>query len=125
MAWCAAERAAWWRRALAWARNAELSARLIAGSVVAERFEGGDDPVQAVLDAAQVLGEALLAVGVGLGDEMAVGGGLPPVDLQEHGRGLEVRAGQAGVGVRAVLLGGTAAVAVGEAVADAVEVVLD
>ena len=32
---------------------------------------------------------------------------------------------EAGVGVRAVLLGGTAAVAVGEAVADAVEVVLD
>src|SRR5215831_17574638 len=125
MAWCAAESAAWWRRALAWARNAELSARLIAGSVVAERFEGGDDRLQAALDAVQVLGEALLAVGVGLGDETPVGGCLPPVDLQEHGRGLEVGAGQAGVGVRAVLLGRAGAVAVGQAVADSVEVVLD
>src|SRR5215472_14747461 len=101
MAWRAAARAAWWRRALAWARNAELSARAIAGAVILDRLEGGDDLVQAVLDAAQVLGQALLAVGVGLGDEAAVGGGLPPVDLQEHGGGLEVRAGEAGVGVRA------------------------
>jgi len=98
MAWCAADSAAWWRRALDWARNAELSARVIAVAVVLEGFEGGDDPVQAVLDAAQVLGQALLAVGVGLGDQAAVGGGLPPVDLQEHGGGLEVRAGQAGLG---------------------------
>ena len=102
-----------------------MSARVIAGAVALERFQGGDDLVQAGLDAAQVLGQALLAVGVGLGDEAAVGGGLPPVDLQEHGRGLEVRAGQAGVGVRAVLLGRAGAVAVGEAVADPVEVVLD
>src|SRR6478736_3849607 len=108
MAWRAASSAAWWRRALAWARKKELSARVIAGSVALERFEGGDDLVQAGLDAAQVLGQALLAVGVGLGDEAAVGGGLPPVDLQEHGRGQEVRAGQAGVGVRAVLLAGRA-----------------
>ena len=39
--------------------------------------------------------------------------------------GLEVRAGQAGVGVRAVLLGWPGAVAVGQAVADPVEVLLD
>jgi hypothetical protein len=90
-----------------------------------ECFEGGDDLVQAGLDAAQVLGQAQLTLGVGLGDEAAVGGGLPLVDLQEHGRGLEVWAGQAGVGVRAVLLGGAGAVAVGQAVADPVEVVLD
>ena len=125
MARCAADSAAWWRRALAWARKEELSARAIAGAVTVERFQGGDDLVQAGLDAAQVLGQAPLAVGVGLGDEAAVGGGLPPVDLQEHGGGLEVRAGQAGVGVRAVLLGRAGAVAVGEAVADPVEVVLD
>src|SRR6266571_3465946 len=55
MAWRAAARAAWWRRALAWARNAELSARFIAGTGFAECFEGGDDLVQAGLDAAQVL----------------------------------------------------------------------
>ncbi len=42
-----------------------------------------------------------------------------PVDVQEHGGGLEVGAGEARVGVRAVLLGWPAAVAVGEAVADA------
>ena len=44
---------------------------------------------------------------------------------RNSGGGLEVRAGEAGVGVRAVLLGRAAAVAVGQAVADAVEVVLD
>jgi hypothetical protein len=70
-----------------------------------ECFEGGDDPFEVGLDAAQVLGEPELAVVVGLGDQAAVGGGLPPVDLQELGGCLEVRAGQAGVGVRAVLLG--------------------
>ena len=94
-------------------------------AVVFECFEGGDDPVQVGLDAAQVLGKPELAFGVGLGDETAVGRGLPPVDLQEHWRGLEVWAGQAGVWVRAVLLGGATAVAVREAVADAVKVVLD
>jgi hypothetical protein len=102
-----------------------LSARFIAGTVVLEGFEGGDDPVQIGLDAAQVLGEAELSVALGLFDETAVGRGLPPVDLQELGGCLEVRAGQAGIRVRAVLLGGTGAVAIGEAVADAVEVVLD
>src|SRR5215472_9564629 len=125
MAWRAAARAARWRAALAWARKVELSARAIAGTLLAECREGGDDLVQAGLDAAQALGMTELAVGVGLGDETPVGLGLPPVDLQEHGRGLEVRAGEAGVGVRAVLLGRAAAVAVGEAVADPVEVVLD
>jgi hypothetical protein len=43
-----------------------LSARAIAGAVTVERFEGGDDLVQVGLDAAQVLGQALLALGVGL-----------------------------------------------------------
>src|SRR6266571_4587458 len=125
MAWRAAARAASWRRALAWARNAELSARVIAGTVFAECFKGRDDPAQACLDAAQVLAEPELALGVGLGDETAVGCGLQPVNLQERGRGLEVRAGEAGIGVRAVLLGWAAAVAVGQAVAHPVEVVLD
>ncbi len=85
MAWRAAASAAWWRRALAWARNLELSAWVIAGTAVLECFEGGDDPFEVGLDAAQVLGEAELAVGVGLVDQAAVGGGLPPVDLQELG----------------------------------------
>jgi hypothetical protein len=125
MAWRAAASAAWWRRVLAWTRNAELSARVIAGTVGLECFEGGDDPFEVGLHAAQVAGEPELAVGVGLGDQPAVGRGLPPVDLQELGRGLEVRAGQAGVGVRAVLLGRAGAVAARQAVADPVEVVLD
>jgi hypothetical protein len=86
--------------ALASARKAELSARAIAVGLTLERFQGWDDPVQVGLDAAQVLGEALLSFAVGLGDERAVRFCLPPVDLQEHGRGLEVRAGQAGVRVR-------------------------
>lgn len=110
---------------LAWARNAELSARVIALTVVLECFEAGDDPFEVGLDAAQVLGEPELAVGVGLGDQAAVGWGLPSVDLQELRGGLEVWAGQAGVRVRAVLLGRAAAVDVRQAVADAVEVVLD
>src|ERR1039457_6998378 len=93
MAWCAAASAAWWRRALACARDGELSARFIAGTVVLEGFEGGDDLVQVGLDAAQVLGEAELPVALGLFDETAVGRGLPPVDLQELWRGLEVCAG--------------------------------
>src|SRR5215472_13941139 len=97
MAWRAAVRAAWCRRALAWVRKAELSARFIVGTVFAECFQGRDDPVQAGLDAAQVLGEPELAFGVGLSDEMPAGCGLPPVDLQEHGRGLEVGTGEAGV----------------------------
>src|ERR1700719_1402812 len=69
MAWCAADSAAWWRRALASARKDELSARAIAGALILERFQGGDDLVQVGLDAAQVLGKALLASAVGLGDE--------------------------------------------------------
>jgi hypothetical protein len=110
---------------LAWVRKEELSARAIAGAVILERLEGGDDPVQVGLDAAQVLGKALLALGVGLCDEAVVGHGLPLMDFQEYWRGLEIRAGEAGVGVRAVLLGRAGAVAIGEAVADPVEVVLD
>src|SRR6266568_6924215 len=125
MAWRAAARAASWRRALAWARNAELSARVIAGTVFAECFQGRDDLAEAGLDAAQVLAEPELALGVGLGDQTAVGCGLPPVDLQELGRGLEVRAGEAGIRVRAVLLCRAGAVTVGQAVTHPVEVVLD
>src|SRR5919106_85419 len=41
-----------------------------------EGFEGGDDLIEAVLDASEVGSEAELAVGVGPGDERAVGGGV-------------------------------------------------
>ncbi len=77
------------------------------------------------MDLLEVLDEAELPVGLGAGDEAPVGVGLAAVDVEELGGGLEVGAGQAGVGVRAVLLGRPPAVAVGEAVADAGEVVLD
>ena len=80
---------------------------------------------QAGLDLAEVGGQAGLAVGLGAGDELQVGGGLAAVDVEELGRGLEVGAGQAGVGVGAVLLGWPAAVAVGQAVPDPGQVVLD
>ena len=56
MAWCAADSAAWWRRALAWARWEELSVGVIAGALIMECLERGDDRLQAGLDAAQVLG---------------------------------------------------------------------
>jgi hypothetical protein len=55
-----------------------------------------------------------VAVGIGSGDETAIGVGLFAVDVEELGGGLEVRAGEAGVGVRAVLLGRPTAVAVRE-----------
>src|SRR5271169_4147145 len=93
--------------------------------VVLECFKGGDDLVQVGLDAAQVTGETELSPALGFGDETAVGRGLPPVDLQEFGRGLEIRAGEAGVRVRAVLLCRAPAVAIWQAVPDAVEVVFD
>jgi hypothetical protein len=72
----------------------------------AEGFEGGDDLVQVRLDLAEVAGDPAVPVGVCIGDQAQAGGGLPAVDVQELGRGLEVGAGQAGVGVRAVLLRG-------------------
>ena len=51
--------------------------------------------------------------------------GLLPVDGQELGGGLEVRAGQAGVWVRAVLLGRPAAVPVGQGVGGTGQSVFD
>ena len=72
----------------------------------------------------EVLGQAELAPGVGLGDEAPVGGGLAAVGLQELRRGLEIWASQASVWVGAFLLGGAGAIAVGEAVAHPVQVLL-
>jgi hypothetical protein len=47
------------------------------------------------------------------------------VDVEKLHGGLEVRAGEAGVGVRAVLLRRAGAISVGQAVADPVEVLFD
>src|SRR5450755_142446 len=72
--------------------------------VGADGFEGGDDLFKVRLHLAEVRGEAGLAVRLGSGYQAQVGGGLTAVDVEELRGGLEVRAGQAGVRVRAVLL---------------------
>ena len=126
MAAVAAASAWWWRRRAAWPSQAELSVpAMVRIVVVGECFQRGEDPLEGVLDLAEVVGQAEVPVGVGLGDETPVGGGLAAVDVQELWSGLEVGAGEAGVGVRAVLLGGVCAVSVGQAVANPVEVVFD
>jgi len=63
--------------------------------------------------------------GFGGGEQLTGLPGLLAVDREELGGGLEVRAGQAGVGMRAVLLRRAAAVAVGEGVRGSGEPVLD
>jgi hypothetical protein len=116
----------WCRRAVAWVRYRVWSALVIAGFLAGrDRFEPGDDAFQVVLDQAEIGGQAGLAVGVGAGDQAQVDRGLAAVGVEEFRSGLEVGAGQAGVGVVAVLLGRPAAVAVGQAVPDPGQVVLD
>ena len=90
-----------------------------------ELLEGGDDAFEVVLDSAVVVDQALLTVGFGDLEQLLVVLGVLAVDGQELDGGLELGAGQAGVGVGAFLLGRPAAVAVGKAGLDAVEVVLD
>ena len=63
--------------------------------------------------------------GFGGGEQLAGLPGVLMVDREELCGGLEVRAGQAGIGVRAVLLWGASAVAVGEGVCGLEEPVLD
>ena len=77
------------------------------------------------MDAAKVLCQTELAIGVGTGNQLGVDRRLLAVDIEKLRSGLEVWAGETGVGVRAVLLRWSAAVAVGEAVTHASEVVLD
>jgi hypothetical protein len=96
----------WRRRAVAWVRYRVWSALVIAGFLAGrDRFEPGDDAFQVVLDQAEIGGQAGLAVGVGAGDQAQVDRGLAAVGVEEFRSGLEVGAGQAGVGVGAVLLG--------------------
>ncbi len=126
MAWWAAARAASWRRVLARRRSVVQSALVVIWlGFIGHRLQGRDDLFQVRLHASQVFGQSVVAVGVGSRDQLQVVCRLPPVDLQELRRRLVVRAGQAGVRVRAVLLRRAAAVSVGKAVADPVEVVLD
>jgi hypothetical protein len=66
-----------------------------------------------------------MAIGIGPGDQLAIGCCLFAMDVEELRRGLEIRTSEARVGVRAVLLGRSAAVAVREGVADPRQVVLD
>src|ERR1700674_628733 len=106
------------------ARWAVLSARIV-GVVSVEGFEGGDDGVEAVLDLAQVGHLPEPSVGFGFGDEPTVGLGLGSVHGQELRCGLKVGACQASIRVRALALWWPPAVAVGQAVGDAGQVVLD
>src|ERR1700722_10163163 len=99
----------WCRRAVAWVRYRVLSALVIAGFLAGrDRFERGDDAFQVVLDLAEIGGQAGLAVRVGAGDQAQVDCGLAAVGVEEFRGGLELGAGQAGVGVGAVLLGAAA-----------------
>ena len=86
-------------------------------------FERGDELAEVVVDLAVVVGLSELAVGFGGGDELFGFVVLAAVDVEEHWGGLEVGAGEAGVGVGAVLLWWASAVAVGEAGLDAGHVV--
>src|SRR5665811_172887 len=68
-------------------------------------FEGGDEGVEVVVDSAVVVDESEVAVGFGGGDQSSGLVALVSVDVEERWGGLEVGAGETGVGVRAVLLG--------------------
>src|SRR5690348_17598945 len=92
----------WCRPAAAWVRNRVLSALVIAGFLTGrDRFECGDDAFQAVLHLAEVSGQPGLSVCLGAGDQAQVDRGLAAVGVEELRGGLEVGAGQAGVGVGA------------------------
>src|SRR5664279_5080422 len=78
----------------------------------AQQVQGGDDLVEVDQHCPVVGGLPLTAGGLGGVQELTGEFGLLLVDGQELGGGLEVRAGQAGVWVRAVLLGRPAAVPV-------------
>jgi hypothetical protein len=62
-----------------------------------EMLEGGDDPLEVVLDPPVVVDQALLTVGFGHLEQLLVVLGVLAVDGQELDGGLELRAGQAGV----------------------------
>src|SRR4051812_49627977 len=108
-------RVAWWRLAAARVRNRVLSALVIAGFLgVRDRFERGDDVVQAVLDLAEAGGEAGLAVRVGAGDQAQVDDGLAAGGGEGLPGGLGGGGGPAGIWGRAGLLWWAAAVSVWE-----------
>ena len=90
-----------------------------------EWFEGADDLLEVAEHDPVVVGEPVVPVVVGGGDEPAGLVGLMMMGGQELDGGLEVGAGEAGVGVRAVLLGRSTAEPVGETGLDAGEVVFD
>jgi len=88
-------------------------------------IEGGDDSLQMPEDLAVIVGETVMAVGFGRGDQLGGLVGLSAVGGQEFDGGLKIGTRQAGVGMRTILLRWSAAEAVWEAGLDAAEVVLD
>ena len=93
--------------------------------MVFNAFQGGDDGREVVGDLLMVRGQAIVAALLGQVDELKSVVVLTAMDGQEGRGGLEVRAGKARVGVRAVLLGRPPAVAIRQAGLDPGAVVLD
>ena len=125
MAWCAASSAAWWRRALAWARKGSCQRGSSPGPSFSSASRAGMIRSRLAWTWRRFSARRNWPLASAWAMRRRLVAACRRWISQELGRGLEVGAGEAGVGVRAVLLGRAAAVAVGEAVADPVEVVLD
>ncbi len=69
-------------------------------------FEGGDEGVEVVVDPAVFFHESELPVGFGGGDQGSGLVSLLAVDVEDRWGGLEIGAGQAGVGVGQSCCGG-------------------
>jgi len=118
------------RRRVAWCRARAASRSRSTRSAIlsplgAQRLQGGDDLVEVDQHRPVVGGLPSTAGALGGPQELAGEFGLLLVDGQELGGRLEIRAGQTCIGVRAVLLGRPAAVAVGQGVGGAGESVFD
>jgi hypothetical protein len=82
-------------------------------------------PLEVGVNVPVVLGQAASPCSFGGGDELDGLVALAAVDVEELRSGLEIGAGQAGVGMAASLLGWASAVAVGQAGGQTGEVVFD
>ena len=106
-------------------RPAGWRGRAVVVIVGGEVFEAVDDLFEVAEHDSVVVDETVASVGLGGVDEPLGFFCLAAVGGQELDGGLEIGAGETGVGVRAVLLGRPSAEAVGQAGGDAGEVVFD